>query len=124
MILTMGLAIAGCSKDPDPDSAPTLAPIVTTIPSTTTVDVATARPQLYEVQPGDTLTAIADAYSVPVEALLEANPEIASPDDIYAGRSIRIPPADGDVATTVLPTAVDQSVSTTSHVSTDAASAP
>ncbi len=58
----------------------------------------TTLPQYYEVQRGDTLTEIAAAYSIPVQALLAANPESTSPDDIQAGQFLVIPPRDGLVA--------------------------
>lgn len=94
----VGLALTGCSGDDDPASAPTLPAIVTTTPLTTTVIVATTLPEYYEVKRGDTLTLIAAAYSIPVQALLSANPELSSPDDIQAGQFLVIPPRDGLVA--------------------------
>ncbi len=94
----VGLALTGCSGDDDPATSPTLPAIVTTTPATTAVIVATTLPQFYQVQRGDTLTEIAAAYSIPVQALLNANPEVSSPDDIRAGQFLVIPPRDGLVA--------------------------
>jgi len=111
IFVVMGLALAGCSKDADQESAPPLPSILTT----TTVEGET-RLQLYEVQPGDTLTSIAEAFSIPVEALMEANPDIASPDDIHAGDSIKIPPDDD--ATGVVQTSAEQTVPAASETST------
>ncbi|MTI81747.1 MAG: LysM peptidoglycan-binding domain-containing protein [Firmicutes bacterium] len=46
---------------------------------------------VYTVQPGDTLSAIAQRYGVTVDAILAANPGITDPDLIYVGQQIRIP---------------------------------
>lgn len=45
---------------------------------------------LYQVQPGDTLSSIAQRFGVTLEALMEAN-GITDPDQIYAGQILRIP---------------------------------
>ncbi len=45
---------------------------------------------LYYVQPGDTLTSIAQRFGVSLQALMEAN-NISDPDEIYAGQVLRIP---------------------------------
>ncbi len=46
--------------------------------------------RLYYVQPGDTLTGIAQRFGVSLQALMEAN-NITDPDAIYAGQVLRIP---------------------------------
>jgi LysM repeat protein len=61
--------------DGEPEPAPTPAPT----------------PATYVVEPGDTLTRIADRYNTTVEALLTANPEIGNRNLIYAGQVIEIP---------------------------------
>ena len=108
----VGLSVTACSGDDDPASAPTLPAIATTLPPTTVVVVATTLPQYYEVQRGDTLTEIAAAYSIPVQALLTANPELSSPDDIQAGQFLVIPPREGLVAAQLPPTAPGQTAPT------------
>lgn len=45
----------------------------------------------HTVTGGQTLTGIARAYGVPLQAILEANPQITNPDLIYPGQVIRIP---------------------------------
>ena len=110
--IVVGLALTGCSGDDDPASAPTLPAIVTTTPLTTPVNVATTRPEYYEVKRGDTLTVIAAAYSIPVQALLNANPELSSPDDIQAGQFLYIPPREGLVAEELPPTVPGQTAPT------------
>ena len=83
--------IAACSDDAgNPEITQTLPPIATTGPPTTAAP-ATNVVQPYELREGDTLSGIAAAQSVPVAALLEANPDIASADDIHAGQIIQIP---------------------------------
>jgi len=116
--VVVGLALTGCSGDDDPAAAPTLPAIVTTTPPTTIVVVATTLPQYYEVQRGDTLTEIAAAYSIPVQALLTANPELSSPDDIQAGQFLVIPPRDGLVANQLPATAPGQTPPTIAGATT------
>lgn len=107
-----GVLIAACSKDDNPGSAPTLPSIATTTPPTTFPLVATTLPKFYEVQSGDTLTEIAAAYSIPVQALLMANPEVSSPDDIRAGQFLVIPPRESLVADQLPPTVPGQTAPT------------
>ncbi|MBA3778365.1 MAG: LysM peptidoglycan-binding domain-containing protein [Chloroflexi bacterium] len=47
--------------------------------------------QTYTVVAGDTLAAIAERFSVSVERLLDANPQITNPNLIEVGDEIRIP---------------------------------
>lgn len=108
----VGLTVTACSKADDPRAAPTLPSIVTTTPPTTLVVVATTLPKFYEVQSGDTLFAIAVAYSLPVQALLQANPELANADDIEAGQFLVIPPREGLVATQLPSTVPGQTAPT------------
>lgn len=92
---TIGLAIAGCS-DKDMAEAPgALPPIVTTTTTTTTATTTAATAsEVYQVRQGDTFSGIAAEHSVLVQALMDANPEIASPNDIEAGQLLEVPPHD------------------------------
>lgn len=94
--------VAACADEGggDSTSAPRLPSIATTGPSTTLAPTATVVTP-YEVREGDTLSAIATAHSVTVDAVLTANPEIASADDIHAGQVIQIPPPPPVTSTTV-----------------------
>ncbi|HXQ36217.1 MAG TPA: LysM peptidoglycan-binding domain-containing protein, partial [Anaerolineales bacterium] len=47
--------------------------------------------QVYYVQSGDTLRKIAAKFSVTVDAILKANPQISNPNVIYVGQAITIP---------------------------------
>ena len=47
----------------------------------------------YKIQPGDTLSAIADHYKVPLASLEAANKSITNPNLIYPGKTINIPDA-------------------------------
>jgi len=119
VVLTItGLTVTGCSEEDEPGSGPSLPPIATTAAAVTTAVVATTLPQYYEVQRGDTLTEIAAAYSIPVQALMDANLEISSPDDIQAGQFLRIPPRDGIVASALPATVPGQTVPTLPGVAT------
>ena len=91
------VAAAGCSEDEQPQSGPTLPPIATSSTTSTTVATATTLPQYYEVSRGDTLTLIAAAYAIPVQALMEAN-QLTNPDDIAAGQFLIIPRREDIVA--------------------------
>jgi LysM repeat protein len=101
------IGIAGCSNDDDPQGGPTLPPIATSSTTSTTVATATTLPQYYEVRRGDTLTLIAAAYSIPVQALMEAN-QLTNPDDIQAGQFLVIPRREDIVAASLPPTVPGQ----------------
>jgi LysM repeat protein len=101
------LGAASCSEDDPTSAGPTLQPIRTTTPSSTTLAVATTLPQYYEVQRGDTLTLIAAAYQIPVQALMEAN-QLTDPDDIFAGQFLAIPRREDIVAVSLPPTVPGQ----------------
>ncbi|MFZ5967168.1 MAG: LysM peptidoglycan-binding domain-containing protein [Bacillota bacterium] len=45
----------------------------------------------YTVERGDTLSVIADKYSITVQALLAANPQITNPDAIAVGQKLCVP---------------------------------
>jgi spore coat assembly protein SafA len=47
---------------------------------------------VYQVQPGDTMSAIAYRYNVTLNALISANPQISDPNLIYPGQAIQVPP--------------------------------
>ncbi len=49
----------------------------------------------YTVRSGDSMWAIARRYSVSLDALIRANPQVKNPNLIYAGQGIKIPGWDG-----------------------------
>jgi LysM repeat protein len=100
------LGLTSCSDEPT-GSGPSLPPILTSSTTATTVVTATTLPQYYEVQRGDTLTLIAAAYQIPVQALMDAN-QLTNPDDIFAGQFLAIPRREDIVAVSLPPTVPGQ----------------
>jgi LysM repeat protein len=107
VVVVATIAVAGCSKEDEPEGGPTLPPIATSSTTSTTVATATTLPQYYEVKRGDTLTLIAAAYSIPVQALMTAN-QLTNPDDIAAGQFLIIPRREDIVAEVLPPTVPGQ----------------
>lgn len=75
---------------------PSPTPATAELPATPTPVVSptgepTASGQTYTVQPGDSLSLIADNFGTTVDAILAANPEITDPGSITAGQVIVIP---------------------------------
>ena len=68
-----------------PTPTPTPTPVVTLTPT------PAPTPLIHRVRPGDTLSEIAQFYSVSIEALRSIN-EIADPNDLFAGQELRLPP--------------------------------
>lgn len=70
-------ALAGaCASAPEAEPIPTTLPVLTTLrPQLTTTTIAAPPPQrrIYVVQPGDTLSRIANGFGVSVQALMEEN---------------------------------------------------
>ena len=80
----------------------TLPAIATTTTTATTVAPTTTQPRFYEVQEGDTLSAIAAAYGLPVQAIMDAN-LIVDPNRIEVGQILELPLASEIVATSLPP---------------------
>jgi len=74
----------------DEASRETLPPLITTTTTTTTTSTL-PQERFYTVQPGDILTIIAAERGVTVAAILEANPQLESENDIQAGQVLEIP---------------------------------
>ena len=68
----------------------TLPPLETTTTTTTTTTTIPFE-RFYEVQPGDSLSAIAEAKGVSIVDILNANPQLEREDSIRAGETIEIP---------------------------------
>jgi LysM repeat protein len=107
LVVVTALVLAGCGDDEDPAGGPSLPPMLTSSTTSTSVATATTLPQYYEVQRGDTLTLIAAAYGIPVQALMRAN-RLTDPDDIQAGQFLTIPRREDIVAVELPPTAPGQ----------------
>lgn len=66
-------------------------PILTPLPPTTTPTTAAPQAQTYEVQPGDTLSVIAERFGITTTALAEAN-GIDDVNTIKPGQELIVPP--------------------------------
>jgi LysM repeat protein len=92
------MVAAGCGDDGSATQG-TLPPIATTTTSTTIPETTTTVPEFYEVQPGDTLFAIAERFGVDTNALMMLN-GITNPDHIEAGQQLKLPAPSTAAATT------------------------
>lgn len=99
------VAVAACGDDSE--SAGTLPPLLTTTTTTTILVTTTTTVTYYVVQSGDTLSKIANRFSVDQAELMAVN-RITDPDHIEKGQELRIPP----------PKAVTQTLPTNSGSST------
>jgi LysM repeat protein len=77
---------------PMPIETRTAAPSPTPTPVATSTLTPSPTFTSYVVKQGDTLSSIASAYGVTVQAILAANPEITDPNRISVGQVILIPP--------------------------------
>ena len=91
LVLAAGGAtlVAACGKGDD--VADTLPPILTTTTTTTVFETTTTVQRYYVIQPGDTLSKIAESFGVDINDLMLVN-GITDPDHIEAGQEIEIPP--------------------------------
>lgn len=85
--------------------------------STPVPQAETAEP--YRIEHGDTLSEIALRHGTSVQALLDLNPQIAHPDRIYAGDSLRLPPGIASRPATAEPAHPDQPGATLSRLARD-----
>lgn len=88
-------------------------PIATTTSTATSIYIATATPtaMTYMIKAGDTLSVIARAHGVTVEALAEAN-NISDPSLIRVGQILIIPVVAAEATPTIAPTAIPSPTST------------
>ncbi len=103
-LLTGLLLLSACRAEETP--VPTFTP-TRTLPSptpTTILPTPTLTPVIYVVRPGDTLSAIATRFGVPVEELARAN-GIEDPNVIKVGQKLVIPGPTPPPTPTVPPTA-------------------
>ena len=92
---------------PTPTPTPTATPTPTSTPRPTTTPTPIP-PLAYQVQPGDTLSAIAARYGITVENILALNPGV-EPEALQVGNVLRIP--SGTLTPTPTPT-LDPSIPT------------
>jgi LysM repeat protein len=109
----LSTALVACGDDPPAGGAaggPTLPPIVTTVVVVVTQAPVTTQPTYYEVQRGDTLTEIAVAFGLPVQAIMDTN-GMTDPNSLQAGQILTLPSRD-IVATALPPTVPGQTAPT------------
>ena len=88
VLATAMVLVAGCSNsDLSLDPLP---PIQTTTTTTTTTTIPDTNRYFYEVRSGDTLSAIAAGFGVPMKQIVELN-ELENASDIRVGEIIGIP---------------------------------
>ena len=76
LAMAAAVFIGACGSEPEAEPIPTTLPVLTTLrPQLTTTTIAPPPPQrrIYVVQPGDTLSKIANGFDVTVQALMEEN---------------------------------------------------
>ncbi len=71
---------------------PIVAPTPTTTPPTVADTVPGGTGGVHVVQPGDTLSGIAETYGVPIQAIADAN-GLVDVDNLKQGQELQIPPA-------------------------------
>jgi lysozyme len=101
--------VAACGDDSG--SAGTLPPLITTTTTTTILVTTTTTVTYYVVQSGDTLSKIANRFSVDQAELMAIN-GITDPDHIEKGQELRIPPP--KAVTETLPVSGSSALATTS----------
>lgn len=65
--------------------------------------VNTKSTKMVEIQPGDSLSAIATVHSSTAQRLYDANTSIENPDVIFPGEKVRVPSADEKLVTRPMP---------------------
>ncbi len=89
-LLTVGCSRAAPSPTPTATAVPTATPAVSPTSIATVTPTAASERVIYIVQPGDTLSSIAEKFGTTLEAIIEAN-NIADPDLVRAGEELIIP---------------------------------
>jgi LysM repeat protein len=81
------VVLAACADPPGPQTRASNSSSGGTVETTTT----TAPPVQYQVQSGDTLTAIAQRFHVSTDAIITAN-NLTAADDLKVGQTLVVPP--------------------------------
>jgi LysM repeat protein len=91
VVALAALVLANRGSDDRQGAARTRSPIAKTAPTSATVSTTTGAPIAYQVERGDTLTAIAARFGVSAKAIVAVN-QIADQDHLAEGQSLLIPP--------------------------------
>ena len=84
-------------------------PSFVTFHTTSTIATTTTYPEVYEIQPGDTIGIIARKFGVSIEAIVELN-NLRNRNDIKSGQKLKMPPNPALTSTTLAGAATSSTV--------------
>ncbi len=105
----VAIPVVGAACGGEDGARSTLPPIVTTSTTTSTIATTTTYPEVYEVQPGDTIGIIARKFGVSIEAIVEVN-NLRNRNDIQSGQKLKLPPNPALTSTTIAGVATSSTV--------------
>jgi LysM repeat protein len=95
----IAVPVVGAACGADEGARTTLPPIVTTTTTTTVLATTTTYPEVYTIQPGETLGKIALKFGTTIEVLVQIN-GIRNRNDVQAGQKLKLPPNPALTSTT------------------------
>ena len=95
----MAIPVVGAACGAGDGARSTLPPIETTTTTTTLPATTTTYPDVYEIQPGETLGTIALKFGTTIEVLVQLN-GIRNRNDVQAGQKLKLPPNPALTSTT------------------------
>ncbi len=109
----IAVPVAGAACGAEEGARTSLPPIATTTTTTTVLATTTTYPEVYTIQPGETLGKIALKFGTTIEVLVQIN-GIRNRNDVQAGQKLTLPPNPALTSTTVAGGGITTSSSTTS----------
>ena len=109
----IAVPVAGAACGAEEGARTSLPPIATTTTTTTVLATTTTYPEVYTIQPGETLGKIALKFGTTIEVLVQIN-GIRNRNDVQAGQQLTLPPNPALTSTTVAGGGITTSSSTTS----------
>ncbi len=105
----VAVPVVGAACGGESGARETLPPIITTSTTTSTIATTTTYPEVYEIQPGDTIGIIARKFGVSIEAIVELN-NLRNRNDIKSGQKLKMPPNPALTSTTLAGAATSSTV--------------